>query len=112
MKKITAALFIFLLIMVPAAFGADGEKLYLEKCSYCHVTIKQNVHAPELTGKTAEYLLKQVTDIAEGKRLRDYSHIMKAYMSGELTFDYKGKPMIPPNPEELKLIVEYLAKQK
>ncbi|MDO8933578.1 MAG: c-type cytochrome [Rhodocyclaceae bacterium] len=89
---------------VPAAFAADGAKLYQEKtCVACHgndaKTPLKGMPYPKLAGQNAAYAEAQMKDIKSGARANGQSAAMKGVM--HLVSD-----------AEIKALADYLSKLK
>ena len=101
--KTAAAVTLALMFLSPAAFAADGAKLYKTKtCLTCHgkdgkKTIMPNY--PKLAGQNEAYTLQQMKDIKSGARNNAMTAAMKGIM--HLVTD-----------DEMKALSKYIATMK
>jgi cytochrome c553 len=87
-----------------------GSKLYARDCTKCHLDHGQGDAAkffPVLAGQHYKYLLRQITDIAEGRRRNanpDMVKVVKAYKPEELdaVVDYMSRLQMPERPTAKK----------
>jgi cytochrome c553 len=102
MMRIAPALALLLAVAVlpaSAARAEDGKALYASRgCLACHgaAGAKPIAGAPNLAGQNADYLLRQMNDIAEGQRSTPAVKVMKPVI-------HKA------GPEDRKLIADWLA---